>query len=70
MMAFMGLFVMVLGVLGMIWGERVLFKKREGLSALFSFPQNWARFLKWPIGAGIFCMGLMTMVLGLRGWGA
>ncbi|NWA84242.1 hypothetical protein [Pseudomonas sp. D2002] len=69
MMALMGLFVMVLGVSGMIWGDRVLFRKRTGLIALFSFPQSWARILKWPIGAGIFFMGLMTLVLGLYGWG-
>ena len=69
MMILMGVLVMILGVVGMIWGDRVLTKNKGGLAVFFQYPSGWAKYLKWPIGASIFFIGFITMVLGFLGWG-
>lgn len=69
-LAYMGLLVMTGGVAGVIWGDRVIARRRAGVWSFFELPAGWSRYLKWPLGLGLVLMGFITMLMGVNGWGA
>lgn len=69
-LTYMGLLVLTGGVAGMIWGDRVIARRRQGVWRFFELPTGWSRYLKWPLGLGLVLMGLITTLLGMNGWGS
>ncbi|NWE13528.1 hypothetical protein [Pseudomonas yamanorum] len=68
-LTYMGLLVLTGGIAGMIWGDRVIARHREGVWRFFELRPGWSRYLKWPLGLGLVLIGFITMLMGVNGWG-
>jgi hypothetical protein len=55
---FLGIILIIFGIVCILWGDKDLKVKEGIILKTVSWPKGSAKWLKWPIGAGLIYAGL------------
>ncbi|WP_296284882.1 hypothetical protein [Pseudomonas sp.] len=66
---FVGIMMMISGVIGFVWGDKVITKSEGFVDRAFSAPKGWMKYLKWVYGVGLLLMGIGVFTIGVTEFG-